>query len=134
MNLTEHVAHGPWQESRPCVYCACGARLYQGRLPKGDRLAWATAQDAAMERAFAEADEDDKREWAARTPEQERVYGEGFAAFREDVDLITRLGLCPYTPKKLGVDYRSEQALIMRWWSMGWNDAEFKNGDRRTRA
>lgn len=29
-----HAAHGPWRQVDRCVYCACGTRLYQGRLPK----------------------------------------------------------------------------------------------------
>jgi hypothetical protein len=29
-----HVDHGNWHEVGRCVYCGCGARLYQGRLPR----------------------------------------------------------------------------------------------------
>lgn len=28
-----HVAHAGWRQVGPCVYCSCGERLYQGRMP-----------------------------------------------------------------------------------------------------
>lgn len=31
--LAEHQAHGEWHQVGPCVYCKCGRRLYQGRVP-----------------------------------------------------------------------------------------------------
>lgn len=30
----EHAEHGLWKRTKPCVYCACGARLYNGTAPK----------------------------------------------------------------------------------------------------
>lgn len=30
----EHAEHGRWKRVKPCVYCACGARLYNGSLPE----------------------------------------------------------------------------------------------------
>lgn len=29
----EHAEHGPWKRTKPCVYCACGTRLYNGTAP-----------------------------------------------------------------------------------------------------
>ena len=30
----EHANHGRWKRIAPCTYCACGARLYNGKPPK----------------------------------------------------------------------------------------------------
>ena len=30
----EHAEHGRWRRVKPCVYCACGTRLYNGGVPK----------------------------------------------------------------------------------------------------
>lgn len=32
--MGEHTDHGNWEQVGRCVYCGCGARLYQGTLPK----------------------------------------------------------------------------------------------------
>ena len=48
--LLEHAAHGQWREVQPCVYCACGERLYQGSLPD-DILAFAEQMDNAIAKA-----------------------------------------------------------------------------------
>lgn len=29
-----HITHGPWKQVGRCVYCACGARIYSGRIPR----------------------------------------------------------------------------------------------------
>lgn len=29
-----HKPHGLWRRKRRCVYCPCGARLYQGKAPR----------------------------------------------------------------------------------------------------
>ena len=41
----EHVDHGDWQQTGRCVYCACGARLFNGGMPR-DRREFAAALDA----------------------------------------------------------------------------------------
>lgn len=33
-DLDQHAEHGDWHETGRCVWCSCGARLYQGRLPR----------------------------------------------------------------------------------------------------
>ena len=30
----EHAEHGPWERVKPCVYCPCDTRLYNGTAPK----------------------------------------------------------------------------------------------------
>lgn len=32
-----HADHGKWTRHSPCVYCACGVRLYNGTLPKTEK-------------------------------------------------------------------------------------------------
>lgn len=129
MKFSDHVSH-EWQQVGPCVYCSCGPRLYQGKLVK-DKAATAAAMDAITEAHEKKAAERDRKEWAERTPEQERAYGEGREAFRDDFSVVDRLGLNPYTPKKTGKPLGHPDTQLMRWWSWGWDDVEFECPDRR---
>jgi histone acetyltransferase (RNA polymerase elongator complex component) len=45
MTAVDHADHGPWEKHGPCVYCPCGARLYQGTLPT-DQHQMAASLDA----------------------------------------------------------------------------------------
>lgn len=45
MTAVEHADHGPWEKHGPCVYCPCGARLYEGSLP-ADQHHMAASLDA----------------------------------------------------------------------------------------
>ncbi len=131
MKFTDHIDH-EWVEVRPCVYCKpCGVRLYQGRLPK-DKAATARAMDEIVEKAAAKAEQRDREEWAARTPEEERVYAEGFAAYRDGVHMMERLDLNPYTATRVSREVFDRG--LMRWWDWGWNDAEFGHGARRAKT
>lgn len=56
MGYEVHDGHGPWRQAGQCVYCSCGARLYQGKIPKdGDQLRIARALDAVDALAAAAA-------------------------------------------------------------------------------
>lgn len=130
MRFTDQVEH-EWTQVGACVYCSCGVRLYQGKVVK-DKLAAAQAMDGIMEKAEREAEERDAREWAARTPEQEKVYGEGFVAMKPRTDALTRLSMNPYTPRRTGKTWDDpEVRWRMKWWYFGWDDAE-AGRDRRS--
>ena len=47
MGLTEHAEHGDWTLEGRCVYCPCGARLYNGTVP-ADQRGVAEALDAIV--------------------------------------------------------------------------------------
>lgn len=56
MGLGEHVDHGAWAKRGRCVYCACGARLFQGgsSVPKLERRRAIAAEFDATIEAFRE--------------------------------------------------------------------------------
>lgn len=58
MTAVEHADHGPWEKHGPCVYCPCGARLYEGTLPADQHQmgAWLDAIADAIRRIQDQGD------------------------------------------------------------------------------
>lgn len=45
MTYAEHATHGRWTQDGRCVYCPCGVRLFQGRVPKDQTKAAASLDE-----------------------------------------------------------------------------------------
>lgn len=147
MTLTAHVDH-VWKSNGPCVYCSCGERLYQGKLPDGyeARVEFAKKFDKATEDAIKGIAIKEAQEWARRTKEQEAAYAEGYAyvsALKAKGTVtpgpLDRLKINPHTPAKInetaGLSEKSKrehaEKRLMMWWNWGWNDADNGAADRR---
>lgn len=85
----EHAEHGRWTLVKPCIYCACGARLYNGTAP-------VTIDE---QREMAQAMEAIAKRRAAVTPEA-RAAGDKLRQDRLSRDMslreeAKRLGISP---------------------------------------
>lgn len=56
LTYVEHLACGEWTQVGRCVICACGERLFNGKLGK-EREAMALALDAILEHVKAMTEE-----------------------------------------------------------------------------
>ena len=54
-----HLDHPQWKQVGRCVYCGCGDRLYNGKLPKteAERREFCTSMDAVVAAAIKQLEE-----------------------------------------------------------------------------
>lgn len=109
----KQVWQGRYEDRPRCGHCG-----FQ-QSPEAAKVA-AASLEAMMEAARQKARIDRQAAWDARTPEQERAYEEGRAAWRPNVSILMRKS--PYCGPHLAADDPLRE--LQRWFAWGWDDRE----------